>query len=101
MKRSLYSKSSTKCPTAPRSPRRGGRCGRCELGGLDIGPGLVEGGEFALDVVGDGRADKGEDGEKPKLLDADTKTMLEKDNQLRMALQMVRSLPKIAEVHVE
>ncbi len=44
---------------------------------------------------------KGEDGEKPKLVDADTKTMLEKDNQLRMALQMVRSLPKITEVQTQ
>lgn len=37
--------------------------------------------------------------EKPKLLEDETKTILEKDNQLRMALQMVRSLPKISEVH--
>lgn len=46
---------------------------------------------------------KAEGGKKPKpnLVEDDTKTMLEKDNQLRMALQMVRSLPKIAEVHVE
>lgn len=39
--------------------------------------------------------------EKPKLLEDETKTMLEKDNQLRMALQMVRSLPKISEVHTQ
>jgi carboxyl-terminal processing protease len=37
--------------------------------------------------------------EKPKLLEDDTKTILEKDNQLRIALQMVRGLPKISEVH--
>ena len=50
---------------------------------------------------GTAKDDKGEDGEKPKLVDADTKTMLEKDNQLRMALQMVRSLPKITEVQTQ
>lgn len=38
-------------------------------------------------------------GDRPKLLDDDTKTILEKDNQLCMALQMVRGLPKISEVH--
>ena len=37
--------------------------------------------------------------EKEKLLEDTTKTILEKDNQLRMALQMVRGLPKIMEVH--
>lgn len=37
--------------------------------------------------------------EKPKLVTPDTKTMLERDNQLRMALQMVKGLPKISEVH--
>lgn len=42
---------------------------------------------------------KEEKKEKVKLLEDETKTMLEKDNQLRMALQMVRSLPKISEVH--
>jgi carboxyl-terminal processing protease len=39
--------------------------------------------------------------DKPKLLEADTKKLLEKDNQLRMALQMVRGLPKISEVHAQ
>ena len=39
--------------------------------------------------------------DKPKLLEDDTKTMLEKDNQLRMALQLVRGLPKISEVHAQ
>lgn len=36
---------------------------------------------------------------KPSLVAEETKTLLEKDNQLRMALQMVRGLPKISEVH--
>lgn len=36
---------------------------------------------------------------KPELLTDETKTILEKDSQLRMGLQMVRSLPKISEVH--
>ena len=49
---------------------------------------------------GTAKDDKG-DADKPKLVDADTKTMLEKDNQLRMALQMVRSLPKISEVQAQ
>lgn len=39
--------------------------------------------------------------DKPKLLEDETKTMLEKDNQLRMALQLVRGLPKISEVHAQ
>ena len=39
--------------------------------------------------------------DKPKLLEADTKKLLEKDNQLRMALQMVRGLPKISEIHAQ
>ncbi|MDR2489087.1 MAG: S41 family peptidase [Desulfovibrio sp.] len=43
----------------------------------------------------------GKDTDKPKLVDNDTRAMLEKDNQLRMALQMVRSLPKIVEVKME
>jgi carboxyl-terminal processing protease len=34
----------------------------------------------------------------PTLLEDETKILLEKDNQLRMALQMVRGLPKISEV---
>lgn len=38
---------------------------------------------------------------KPKLVEDETKTMLEKDNQLRIALQMVRGLPKISEVHAQ
>ena len=45
--------------------------------------------------------DKKDEKEKPKLLTDETKTILEKDNQLRMALQMVRSLPKITEVHAQ
>ncbi len=36
--------------------------------------------------------------DKPSLVEDDTKTALEKDNQLRMGLQMVRGLPKIIEV---
>jgi carboxyl-terminal processing protease len=36
---------------------------------------------------------------KPKLLEDETKTLLDKDNQLRMALQLVRNLPKISVVH--
>jgi carboxyl-terminal processing protease len=36
---------------------------------------------------------------RPKLLEDDTKALLDKDNQLRMALQLVRNLPKISEVH--
>lgn len=39
--------------------------------------------------------------DKPKLLEDETKTLLEKDNQLRMALQLVKGLPKISEVHVQ
>jgi carboxyl-terminal processing protease len=39
--------------------------------------------------------------EKPKLLQDETKSILEKDNQLRIALQMVRGLPKISEVHAQ
>ena len=50
---------------------------------------------------GTAKDNKGEDADKPKLVDADTKTMLEKDNQLRMALQMARSLPKISEVQTQ
>ncbi len=46
----------------------------------------------------DGKTD---DADKPKLVEADTKTMLEKDNQLRMALQLVRGLPKISEVQAQ
>ncbi|MDR0338748.1 MAG: S41 family peptidase [Desulfovibrio sp.] len=46
-------------------------------------------------------ADKDKTKEKPKLLEDATKTILEKDNQLRIALQMVRSLPKISEVHAQ
>lgn len=37
--------------------------------------------------------------EKPQLLADETKTILDKDNQLRMALQIVRSLPRISEIH--
>ncbi len=39
--------------------------------------------------------------DKPKLLESETKALLEKDNQLRMALQLVKGLPKISEVHVQ
>ncbi|MDR2800253.1 MAG: S41 family peptidase [Desulfovibrio sp.] len=49
-----------------------------------------------LDGSPKGEADGAKD--KPALLEAETKTLLEKDNQLRMALQMARSLPKISEV---
>lgn len=35
----------------------------------------------------------------PKLLEEEAKTMLEKDNQLRMGLQLVRGLPKLSEIH--
>lgn len=38
--------------------------------------------------------------DKPKLVEEETTTMLQADNQLRMALQMLRGLPKITEVHV-
>ena len=48
-----------------------------------------------------GTSDKKDDKPKAKLLEDDTKTMLEKDNQLRMALQMVRSLPKISEIQAQ
>lgn len=51
-----------------------------------------------LDNGNAAKDDKKDDPDKPKLVDDDTKTMLEKDNQLRMALQMVRGLPKISEV---
>ena len=34
----------------------------------------------------------------PNLLEDETKNLLARDNQLRMALQMVRGLPKISEV---
>ena len=50
---------------------------------------------------GTAKEDKGGDADKPKLVESDTKTMLEKDNQLRIALQMVRSLPKISEVQAQ
>ncbi|MDL2316373.1 S41 family peptidase [Desulfovibrio sp. OttesenSCG-928-A18] len=45
--------------------------------------------------------DSGEKKEKPKLMDDDTRTLLSKDNQLRMALQLVRGLPKISGVHAQ
>ena len=48
-----------------------------------------------------GNATKKDAQSKAKLVEDDTKTMLEKDNQLRMALQMVRSLPKISEVQAQ
>lgn len=48
-----------------------------------------------------GNSTKEEGQSRPKLVEDDTKTMLEKDNQLRMALQMVRSLPKISEVQAQ
>lgn len=48
-----------------------------------------------------GKDGAAEQKEKPSLVDEDTKTMLEKDNQLRIALQMVRGLPKISEVHAQ
>lgn len=48
-----------------------------------------------------GTGNKKDQKEKPTLLEDETKLMLEKDNQLRMALQMVRSLPKISEVHTQ
>ncbi len=44
--------------------------------------------------------EKNKDKNKPALLEEDTKTMLAGDNQLRMALQMVRGLPKITEIGV-
>jgi carboxyl-terminal processing protease len=47
---------------------------------------------------GSAKEKKTENPDKPKLLESDTKGMLEKDNQLRIALQMVRSLPKISEI---
>ena len=43
---------------------------------------------------------KGKGKDKPKLVEAETLTMLGNDNQLRMALQMLRGLPKITEVQV-
>ena len=50
----------------------------------------------------DGKKADGKDGkEKEKLVEDATKTILEKDNQLRMGLQMVRGLPKIMEVHAQ
>ncbi|MDL2279644.1 S41 family peptidase [Desulfovibrio sp. OttesenSCG-928-G11] len=54
----------------------------------------------SLDKAADKAADE-DKAEKPKLLEDDTRTILEKDNQLRMALQMVRGLPKISEVHAQ
>ena len=39
-------------------------------------------------------------GKTRKLLEDDTKKFLEKDNQLRMGLQMVRGLPKLSEIRV-
>lgn len=45
--------------------------------------------------------DKKDEKERVKLVTDETKTILEKDNQLRMALQMARSLPKITEVHAQ
>ena len=39
--------------------------------------------------------------ERPKLLEDETRKILERDNQLRMALQLVRGLPRISEVHVQ
>jgi carboxyl-terminal processing protease len=44
-------------------------------------------------------ADKKKD--TPKLLEDDTRKILERDNQLRMALQLVRGLPRISEVHAQ
>lgn len=49
---------------------------------------------------GEGGKEK-EKEDKPKLLEDETRTLLEKDNQLRMALQLVRGLPKISEVHAQ
>jgi carboxyl-terminal processing protease len=42
--------------------------------------------------------DSGEKDKKPKLVEEDTRKQLALDNQLRMALQLVRSLPKINDV---
>jgi carboxyl-terminal processing protease len=36
-----------------------------------------------------------------RLVEDDTKKLLDRDNQLRMALQMVRGLPKITEIHAQ
>lgn len=44
-------------------------------------------------------ADKKKD--TPKLLEDETRKILERDNQLRMALQLVRGLPRISEVHAQ
>ena len=48
-----------------------------------------------------GGSKKEQDTEKRALVEDDTKTILEKDNQLRMGLQLVRGLPKIVEVHTK
>jgi len=37
----------------------------------------------------------------PRLLEDETRKILERDNQLRMALQLVRGLPRISEVHAQ
>ena len=39
--------------------------------------------------------------DRPKLLEDETRRILERDNQLRIALQLVRGLPRITEVHVQ
>jgi len=38
--------------------------------------------------------------DRPRLLEDETRRILERDNQLRIALQLVRGLPRISEVHV-
>ena len=47
-----------------------------------------------LENTGDAK----ENAPKNKLVADETKTMLERDNQLRMALQMVRGLPRLSEI---
>ena len=44
---------------------------------------------------------KGDDKDKPKLVEEETAKILSQDNQLRMGLQLVRGLPKISEIHAK
>lgn len=50
-----------------------------------------------LEANGEKQADK----KKVDLVEKKTQTMLENDNQLRMGMQLVKGLPKIAEIHTQ
>jgi len=44
---------------------------------------------------------RGDETERPRLLEDDTRRLLERDNQLRIALQLVRGLPRMSEVQIQ